>query len=231
MTTISTTATKEPAISLRDVNFSYGMTPIVKNAQLNIKSSEAVCLTGENGCGKSTLLKLVIGELKPDEGQVQVQGKAVGSRMLELGYVPQSNVISKTSFPITSREIVVQGLSHEFGLFKIPRKRHYARADEALARMGLEAYAHYPFGELSGGLRQRVMITRALINEPTVLILDEPISGVDKQSRETFLQMIDGLNQQEGLTILLVTHDVATVSANMNIDQLYELKEGSVVRV
>lgn len=216
------------AITLDGVRFAYANDPVITDISLEVEPGRTVCFTGENGCGKSTLLKLIIGDLAPDEGRVEVLGERVHGRraLKELGYVPQKNVIGKNSFPITAQEIVVQGLAGDFGIVKIPRRRHQRRALEALQHMGLGEYADTPFGELSGGLQQRVMITRALINDPEIIVLDEPTAGVDKESREEFLRELDRLHSERGLTVVMVTHDVAVVQENMHVDDLFRIESG-----
>lgn len=218
------------AISLDNVYFSYGPHPVIQGVDLTIKKGETVCMTGENGSGKSTLLKLIIGALEPASGTVKVLGSSMHKRrgVLELGYVPQNNAISQTAFPITAREIVVMGLLSDFGFVKIPRRRHLDRAEDTLTQMGLEKYIHFPFSELSGGLQQRVMITRALIHDPEIVILDEPTAGVDKESREEFLQFLDKYTSEKGLTALIVTHDTKTIIENMNIDTFINIQEGQL---
>ncbi len=217
-----------PVITARAVEFSYGAFPVLTGADFSLAAGEATCLTGDNGCGKSTFLKLLIGELTPQAGTIQVLGRQVEKRGLRhLGYVPQANAISQIAFPITSLELATQGLARDFGVIRIPRRRHREHTLEVFAQLGLEKFAHVPFSELSGGLQQRVMIARALLADPHLLVLDEPTAGVDAESRVEFLRLLDDLCNQ-GVTLMIVTHDVDMVQANMHIDTVHRMEEGRV---
>lgn len=218
----------QPAVTVNNIDFSYGIHPVLQGVNLNVETGTVVCLTGDNGSGKSTLLKLMIGELSPNRGQIQIFGHASGSRpaVENIGYLPQMNVVNKVSFPITSREIIVQGLARDFGFLKIPRRQHYRIVDESLEKMGISEYRSTPFGELSGGFQQRVLIARALIHEPKILFLDEPTVGVDKKALPEILQLLERLRSDSGLTIVLVTHELDTVQEHLSPDRIYRLSEG-----
>ena len=188
------------------------------------------CITGENGSGKSTLMKLILGELKGYKGTISLFGKTMKeyNDLTWIGYVPQASVMNKVAFPTTCREIVVQGLYKQFGIVRIPRKKHYQVAEQALAKMDLERYARVPFNQLSGGLQQRVMICRALINDPKLLILDEPTAGVDKESKESFLGLLNKINQEQKITCLLVSHEYQLVSERLKLDSTYRIEDGRI---
>lgn len=222
----------ELAVEAKDLAFSYGRFPVLKDIDFSLPMGEAVVITGENGCGKSTLLKVIIGQLEANEGSLTVMGQKVRAErpLKEVGYVPQANVMARISFPVTVQELAVQGLAREFGPVKIPRKQHLQRTAEAIEKMGLEDFLHVPFSELSGGLQQRVMITRALLADPKLLVLDEPTTGVDKESRADFLDILHGLNKDEGITILIVTHDVDTVHHHLDVSTTYLLEDGRLTK-
>lgn len=223
-----------PIIEAIGVEFAYGAFPVLCGIDLKVAPGEVTAFTGDNGCGKSTLLKILIGQNQPTAGSVRLFGEEIGSgtvntpqdRLRGIGYVPQTNVVNKISFPITSRELVVQGLARDFGFVKIPRRRHYEVADELLDHMGLGEFARVPFGELSGGLQQRVLIARALVDNPRLVVLDEPTVGVDKQSLAGFLQQLESLRDEKGLTIVMVSHELETVTNHMQVDSVYAMKEG-----
>lgn len=225
-----TPVTTRPAVTVDNVNFSYGMHPVLQGINLEVQPGTVVCLTGDNGSGKSTLLKLMIGELSPNRGQIQVFGRVAGSRpaLENIGYLPQMNVVNKVSFPITSREIIVQGLARDFGFLKIPRRKHYRIVDASLDKMGISDYRLTPFGELSGGFQQRVLIARALIHQPQLLFLDEPTVGVDKKALPEILRLLGRLRADSGLTIVLVTHELDTVQEHLTPDRVYRLTEGAL---
>jgi len=114
------------------------------------------------------------------------------------------------------------------GMIKIPRKIHYDKTMELLKKMNLEKYADYPLRDLSGGLRQRVVITRALMNNPEILIFDEPTSGVDENSKRQFAKTIEDLNTNFDVSIILITHELDWVKNNLQMDRFYELKKGGL---
>lgn len=218
------------AIKVSNLVFGYNAMPVLKDLSFSIPEGDLCCITGENGSGKSTLMKLILGELKGYKGTISLFGKTMKeyNDLTWIGYVPQASVMNKVAFPTTCREIVVQGLYKQFGIVLIPRKKHYQVAEQALAKMDLERYARVPFNQLSGGLQQRVMICRALINDPKLLILDEPTAGVDKESKESFLGLLNKINQEQKITCLLVSHEYQLVSERLKLDSTYRIEDGRI---
>ena len=218
------------AIKVSNLVFGYSAMPVLKDLSFSIPEGDLCCITGENGSGKSTLMKLILGELKGYKGTISLFGKTMKeyNDLTWIGYVPQASVMNKVAFPTTCREIVVQGLYRQFGIVRIPRKKHYQVAEQALAKMDLERYARVPFNQLSGGLQQRVMICRALINDPKLLILDEPTAGVDKESKESFLSLLNQINQEQKITCLLVSHEYQLVSERLKLDSTYRIEDGRI---
>lgn len=218
------------AIKVSNLVFGYNAMPVLKDLSFSIPEGDLCCITGENGSGKSTLMKLILGELKGYKGTISLFGKTMKeyNDLTWIGYVPQASVMNKVAFPTTCREIVVQGLYKQFGIVRIPRKKHYQVAEQALAKMDLERYARVPFNQLSGGLQQRVMICRALINDPKLLILDEPTAGVDKESKESFLSLLNKINQEQKITCLLVSHEYQLVSERLKLDSTYRIEDGRI---
>lgn len=218
------------AIKVSNLVFGYNAMPVLKDLSFSIPEGDLCCITGENGSGKSTLMKLILGELKGYKGTISLFGKTMKeyNDLTWIGYVPQASVMNKVAFPTTCREIVVQGLYKQFGIVRIPRKKHYKVAEQALAKMDLERYARVPFNQLSGGLQQRVMICRALINDPKLLILDEPTAGVDKESKESFLGLLNKINQEQKITCLLVSHEYQLVSERLKLDSTYRIEDGRI---
>lgn len=218
------------AIEIRDLSFGYSETPVLRNCNLTIEEGAFALILGGNGSGKSTLLKLILGELTPKTGKVMVLGKPIEeyTSYLEIGYVPQLNVVNSIAFPITSLELVALNLYEDFGVVKIPRKGHYQRARKLLAQMGMGDYGDRPVNELSGGLRQRVMICRAMINNPKLLILDEPTAGVDKENKGLFINLLKDLNERRGITVVMVTHELKEIEDQVNITDSYLIEEGVI---
>ena len=218
------------AISIKDLNFSYSQTPVLKNCNLNVDVGEFTVILGGNGSGKSTLIKLMLGELKKNSGEIKILGKNIEDYVSfkDIGYVPQINIVNKIAFPITCLELVSLNLYEEFGFIKIPKKNHYQKAKDILKKMGMEFYINTPVNELSGGLAQRAMISKAMINDPKILILDEPTAGVDKYSKDHFFETIDFLSKKFNVTIIMVTHELKEMES-LSIDfTKYEMIEGSL---
>lgn len=218
------------AVSINNLNFSYSQIPVLKNCNLNVDVGEFTVILGGNGSGKSTLIKLMLGELKNNSGEIKILGKNIEDYVSfkDIGYVPQINIVNKIAFPITCLELVSLNLYEEFGLIKIPKKNHYQKAKDILKKMGMENYISTPVNELSGGLAQRAMISKAMINDPKILILDEPTAGVDKYSKDHFFETIDFLSKKFNVTIIMVTHELKEMeSLNIKMTK-YEMIEGSL---
>lgn len=216
-------------IEVKDLNFSYVKSrPVLKNFNLEIKNGEFIALVGGNGSGKSTLVKNLLGELKPDSGTVKILNKNISeyTSYKEIGYVPQVNIVENIAFPVTTKELVALNLYEDFGFLKYPKKKHYKKAEDILTTMGLEIYLNTPVNELSGGLKQRTMIARALINEPKILILDEPTAGVDQLNREEFYNLLENINQEYDITILLITHELEELRDFVSLDKIFEISDG-----
>ena len=218
------------AVSINNLNFSYSQIPVLKDCNLNVDLGEFTVILGGNGSGKSTLIKLMLGELKKNSGEIKILGKNIEDYVSfkDIGYVPQINIVNKIAFPITCLELVSLNLYEEFGLIKIPKKNHYQKATDILKKMGMESYINTPVNELSGGLAQRAMISKAMINNPKILILDEPTAGVDKDSKDHFFETIDFLSKKFNVTIIMVTHELKEMeSLNIKMTK-YEMIEGSL---
>ena len=218
------------AVSINNLNFSYSQIPVLKNCNLNVDVGEFTVILGGNGSGKSTLIKLMLGELKKNSGEIKILGKNIEDYVSfkDIGYVPQINIVNKIAFPITCLELVSLNLYEEFGFIKIPKKNHYQKAKDILKKMGMESYINTPVNELSGGLAQRAMISKAMINDPKILILDEPTAGVDKYSKDHFFETIDFLSKKFNVTIIMVTHELKEMES-LSIDfTKYEMVEGSL---
>ena len=216
------------SILVSNLRFGYTEEKVINDLNLIVEQGELVVLVGENGSGKSTLLKLLLGELKGQSGNIKLLGNDIEKLedFKDIGYVPQMNIVNKIPFPITCLELVVLNLYKDFGFIKIPKKSHYKKAKEILIEMELENYIDTPFNELSGGLQQRVLISRAMVNSPKVLILDEPTAGVDEESKNNFYKIIQDLNEKYNMTVFLVTHEMASARKNLNLDKIYSLEGG-----
>ncbi|WBW49356.1 ATP-binding cassette domain-containing protein [Peptoniphilus equinus] len=216
------------SIDIQGVSFGYTKALVLKDVNLQVQPSEMVAIHGGNGSGKSTLLKLLLGHLRPQRGQIKLLGQdsTAIKDFRDVGYVPQVQTFNDMGFPITTCEMVALNLLHSFGRIKVPRRRHYEKAGAMLRAMGMDRYETTPYNELSGGLKQRTMIARALINKPKLLILDEPTAGVDKASKESFLKLINTANAEDHITVIIVTHDMELVRRHLNLTSSYHMEDG-----
>lgn len=220
------------AIEIKNANFSYDSDPILKDLNLTIYNKEKIAIIGGNGVGKTTLIKIIVGELKLNMGSIKIFEEDFNTSSLKrIGYVPQSQKENLYTFPITVKELVTLQLYDSLGKFKIPKREHYNETMNLLKKMNLEKYANYPIRELSGGLRQRVVIARALMNNPDILIFDEPTSGVDESSKIQFAKTIEELNKKFDVSIILITHELDWIKNNLKLDSIYELKNGGLLDV
>lgn len=199
---------------MKNVSFQYEYTQVLKNISFEVEEGDFLALLGPNGSGKSTLLKLILGLLKPMSGEIKLFGESSQTfhHREWIGYVSQKSNAFNSGFPATVQEVVKSGLTKKLGLFKRPAKNANAKVHEALKAVGMEGFADRNIGELSGGQQQRVFIARALIAEPKLLIMDEPTVGIDHENVQAFYDMLARLNEELQMTIVLVTHDVDTVS-------------------
>jgi zinc/manganese transport system ATP-binding protein len=183
---------------------------IWSNASASIAAAEFVVALGPNGAGKSTLLRLLLGLIGPSEGQVEVFGAPPHRGNAQIGFVPQRRT-TEAGMGIRGRDLVAMGVDgHRWGV-GLPgarRRRQQARVADVIAMVGASDYADRPIGQLSGGERQRLLLAQALVSEPRLLLLDEPLASLDMRSQIATAQMIAQLARSQGITVVLVAHDV-----------------------
>ncbi|NLW46931.1 MAG: metal ABC transporter ATP-binding protein [Firmicutes bacterium] len=199
----------KPLLELSGVTFGYPGIVALREVNFGIKRGEFLGIIGPNGSGKSTLLKGVLGLLRPVEGKVLIFGTSYRNRDVrkKIGYVPQKSK-SEASFPASVKEVVMMGLYSQIGWLHRPNQSHRRLVEESLERVGMADLAERPIGELSGGQYQKVMIARALVNNPELLILDEPTAAVDISAQRAILELLEKLNREQGMTVLMVSHDI-----------------------
>lgn len=193
------------AIEFKNVTFGYSEDPIFLNLSFSIAKGSHLLLIGPNGGGKSTFLKLSLGLLKPMQGSIALFGKPPSETSPLVGYVPQHHHLDKF-FPITVFEVVLTGMLPHMNCLGFYPKWAQTKAMETLSQVGLKDLAHRSFGALSGGQMQRVTLARALVNDPQMLILDEPTANIDAENSSHFFHLLQTFGTQK--TILHVTHQI-----------------------
>jgi zinc transport system ATP-binding protein len=216
------------AVELRDLSFGYrpGQS-VLEHVSLGVGQGEFVAIAGPNGGGKTTLVRLVLGLERPNAGTAFLFGEAADrfSRRKTLGYLAQRSELGGDA-PATVREVVSAGRLAQGRLFGPMRRRDRELVTEAIERVGLRDRADVPLRTLSGGMQQRAFIAKALAGEPSLLVLDEPTTGVDAESQESLAALLDTLHSDLGVTILYVSHEFGAVERFV---QRLVLVRGSIV--
>ncbi len=200
----------ESVIEISNLYFSYDVQPVLEDVNLSVPRGAFLALIGPNGGGKTTLVKIILGLLKPVNGEVRVLGKSPHEVTGHLGYVPQNTQFNR-DFPISVLDVVLMGRLARRSIFKRYTGEDARVALEALERVGMADFARSPVGDLSGGQRQRVFIARAIASEPEILFLDEPTSGVDVEWQGNVYRILKELNDH--VTIVAVSHDTGVLSS------------------
>ena len=193
----------------RDLSLGHGANVIVSGLDFSIGAGDYLCIIGENGSGKSTLIRTLLGLQAPLSGSVSMED---GLTADEIGYLPQQTEVQK-DFPASVREIVLSGCQGRCGLRPFYNAEERGLAAGAMSMMGIDGLAGRCYRELSGGQQQRVLLARALCAARKVLVLDEPVSGLDPQAGLEMYRIVDELNRRDGLTVVMVSHDVGVASA------------------
>ena len=188
----------------QDLCLGYDGREIVHDLNFRVDAGDYLCIVGENGSGKSTLMRTLLGLQAPLSGKVLTGDGLVQT---EIGYLPQQTVVQK-DFPATVQEVVLSGCQSKLGLRPFYSAREKELAAKNMARMGIDALAGRCYRELSGGQQQRVLLARALCATGRMLLLDEPVSGLDPKVTAEMYELIQSLNR-EGITVLMISHDVA----------------------
>lgn len=205
----------ESTINVENVSFSYGQkTDILSDVSLRVAQGDYLGLIGPNGGGKTTLLKIMLGLLKPRTGVVSLFGVPLGrfKQWSRIGYVSQRAIAFDALFPVTVEEVVRMGRYAKRGFFRRLTAEDMQKAEEALKDVEMAEFRKRRVSDLSGGQKQRVFLARALASEPDCVVLDEPTSGVDHETEERFFELLRMLNQERGMTLVLVSHDLERIA-------------------
>ncbi|MCC7103961.1 MAG: metal ABC transporter ATP-binding protein [Chloroflexi bacterium] len=215
-----------PALAIEGVEAGYEGNPVLHEVSATLEAGQAAALLGPNGSGKSTLLKVVLGLLVPWSGRVELFGEPphrLDRRKSQIGYVPQLREVDR-GFPATVFDLAMMGRVGRLGLFRRPGARDREVAAAAMEDVRMDALASRPFGALSGGQQQRAFIARALAQEPDLLVLDEPVAGIDAENRVQIGEMLTSLRAR-GVPLLIATHDVEELRP-FRFDQYWTLSAG-----
>jgi zinc transport system ATP-binding protein len=201
-------------LQLNNVSYSYQHQMVLENVTLSVEEGQFLGIVGPNGSGKSTLLKIALGVLQPKKGTVSIFGTSMKEtkHKYDIGYVSQKSNSFQRDFPATVQEVIAAGLASKKGIMRRYNKKDFLLVDDVLEQVGLQHLRKRNIGQLSGGQQQRVFIARALISKPRLLILDEPTVGIDRESTKQFYDLLHHLHKQNGLTLIMVTHDIGVVT-------------------
>lgn len=190
-------------LTCENVSLGYDNKTILSNLSFSVNSGDYLCIVGENGSGKSTLMRTMLGLQKPMSGEISLGD---GLKKGEIGYLPQQTDVQK-NFPASVKEIVLSGCQARAGLRPFYNNQEKEMAANAMKKMRIEEFAKRCYRELSGGQQQRVLLARALCATQKILLLDEPVSGLDPKVTAEMYELISGLNK-EGITIIMISHDI-----------------------
>ena len=204
--------------------------PVIKNINLQIKSNEFISIIGPNGAGKTTLLETINGLLDYNKGEGYVLGKNISKNKTWIrkhtGYVIQNFEMDPLA-PFLCKDIVMSGRSGKIGLFRFTEKNDWEKVWQAMSMVGMIDFAKRPIGKLSGGEFQKILLARALAQEPKILLLDEPFSNLDLSSRRQMETLLNRVHEKQGITIVMVSHDLTNVPSNCN--RVIVLDKGQII--
>lgn len=212
----------------RNVAVGYGSKVVLHNIDFEVHAGNYICIAGENGSGKTTLMKTILGLQKPLKGEIHLGD---GLHANEIGYLPQQTVLQK-DFPASVLEIVLSGFQGTCGIRPFYTRKEKKRAQKALQEVGMGPFSRNCYRELSGGQQQRVLLARALCATKKMMVLDEPVSGLDPKASADMYRTIYRLNRQYGITILMISHDLdltkryATHILQVGVPSIHAVKTG-----
>ena len=192
-------------LTCQNLSVGYEGKAVLKNLGFEVFAGDFLCVLGENGSGKSTLMKTILGLQPPISGKVLTGD---GLKKTEIGYLPQQTQVQK-DFPASVREIVLSGCRGRCGSRPFYSKEEKRLADEKIRKVQMESLAGSCYRELSGGQQQRVLLARALCATQKMLLLDEPVSGLDPKVTAEMYNLIEKLNKDDGITVIMISHDIA----------------------
>ncbi|MBE6577273.1 MAG: ABC transporter ATP-binding protein [Ruminococcaceae bacterium] len=199
-----TSVVSSPVLRCKDLRLGYDGKEIVHGLDFEVHEGDYLCIVGENGSGKSTLVKTIVGLLSPLSGEISFCG---GLSSKDIGYLPQQT-LAQRDFPASVREIVLSGAQGKCGHRPFYGKAEKKLAEDCMKRLGIADIASKCYRELSGGQQQRTLLARALCATGKLLVLDEPVSGLDPTAMASMYELIDGLNKNDKITVIMISHDI-----------------------
>ncbi len=205
-------------IETKNLNFSYSHHNVIENVNFKINEGDYLGLIGPNGSGKSTLIKLILGLLKPNSGSIELFGMPPSPNTKKyISYIAQKRVEKDNDLPINVYEVALTGRVAQKGLLRGFGKDDFQAVNSALSQVEMSKFKNYKMSDLSGGMKQRVLIARAIASESKLLILDEPTVGIDTKSQDEFYSLLSDLNKNKRITILIVSHDIDVIANEVNV--------------
>ena len=198
-----------PAIQITDLTVAYRDRPVLWDIDLDVPAGVLMAIVGPNGAGKTTLIKAILGLIRPVSGKVLIEGQPLSAKRRSIAYVPQRGSVD-WDFPTTVQDVVTMGTYGRLGWFRRPGAKERAEATAALERVGMSAFVTRQISQLSGGQQQRVFLARALVQDASVYLMDEPFQGVDAVSEKSIVEVLRELRNR-GRTVVVVHHDLQTV--------------------
>lgn len=205
-------------IDVKNLTVKYGKSIALDDVSFSVEVGDFVGLAGPNGAGKTTLVKAILGLLPVESGEIFLFGEHLRafSSCHKIGYLPQKNFVSNHLFPATVEEVVLLGLLSKKSFPKRISQEDRALIQETLKELGIEDIRSRAFSDLSGGQHQRVVLARALVQQPELLLFDEPSTALDPRSRDDFFQLLEKLNREKRITIVFITHDTTYIQKYAN---------------
>lgn len=191
-------------LECENLTLGYGSQVVLTGLSFEVNEGDYLCIVGENGSGKTTLMKTVLGLTKPLDGSIRY-GEGLSAR--DIGWLPQQTDVQR-DFPASVQEIVISGTLGRGGFRPFYSREDKALAESAMARMNITGLKKRCYRELSGGQQQRVLLARALCATRKILLLDEPVAGLDPKVTADMYELIDSLNKDDGVTVIMISHDV-----------------------
>ena len=218
------TDVRRPIVSAVDLRLSFGDRLLWEGLSFELQSGELLAVLGPNGTGKTSLIRIMLGLLRPSAGRMEIEGGSPQERRKRIGYVPQQRVFDR-DLPVRGRDLVRFGIDgHRFGLGRLS-SADAARVDHVLAEVGATQYADSPIGRLSGGEQQRLRIAQALVSDPALLLVDEPLLSLDLAYQRVIVGLLDERRREAGTPVVFVTHDINPVLPT--VDRVLYLAPGA----